>query len=144
MKKKSGFTVVELLIVILIFLVMFGALTPFIRMAKRRVNRINCGHNLRQISLALHSYAADNNNAFPPALEALYPDYISDEKIFDCPATRQVGTKEQSNYSYTAGLTEASGPKDVIVRDRGGNHKRSGRNVLRLDGSVEWITNYRE
>lgn len=142
--RRRAFTVVELLIVICIFLIMFGALTPFVRIAKRRVNRIKCAHNLRQISLALHNYAVDNKDAFPLALAALYPDYIADGKVFDCPATSQVGTNQQPNYNYTVGLTEESGPKDILVRDRDGNHKRAGKNILRIDGSVEWITNPRE
>src|SRR3989338_6654549 len=114
--KRRGFTVLELLIVILIFLMMFGALTPFVRMARRRVMRINCTHNLRAISLALHNYAADNNNTFPLTLGALYPEYIKDEGVFDCPATRHRGTGLQPNYDYAAGLTETSPPKDIIVR----------------------------
>ncbi len=144
LKEKRGFTVVELIIVILIFLVMFGALTPFVRIARRRVNKAACVHNMRQISLALHSYAVNHGNAFPPTLGALSPEYIKDEKAYDCPATRQRGTKEQPNYYYTPGLTEASPPKEAIVRDNDGNHKRSGKNVLRVDGSIDWIANSRE
>jgi len=137
--KKRGFTVMELLIVIVIFLAMFAALTPFVRLAKKRVNRIACVNNLRKLSLALHSYAADNRRAFPASLGALYPKYIADEKAFDCPATRMVGTKDNSNYDYTHGLTESSPAKEVIVKDHDSNHKRAGGNVLRVDGSTEWI-----
>lgn len=139
MRKRRGFTVVELSIVIIIFVAMLGALTPFVRLAKKRVNRINCVNNLRKLSLALHSYAADNNGRFPSSLGALYPDYVVDEKAFDCPATRMVGNKDYSNYDYTPGLTESSPAKEIIVRDHDSNHKRAGENVLRVDGSTEWI-----
>ena len=138
MMKKRGFTVVELTIVIVIFLAMFGALTPFVRLAKKRVNRINCVNNLRKLSLALHSYAADNKGAFPASLGALYPYYVADEKVFDCPATRMVGTKDNSNYDYTPGLTESSPAKEVLAQDHDSNHKRAGGNILRVDGSTEW------
>lgn len=144
MIKRHGFTVVELLVVILIFLMMFGALMPFVRIARRRVNKAACVHNLRQISLALHGYAVEHKNAFPPTLGSLYPEYIKDEKTLDCPATRHKGTVDNPNYDYVPGLTEVSPPKDVIVRDHDGNHKRSGKNVLRVDGSIDWIANSKE
>ena len=129
----------ELLTVIVIFIAMFAALTPFVRLAKKRVNRINCVNNLRKLSLALHSYAADNKGKFPASLGALYPKYVADEKTFDCPATRMVGAKDNSNYDYTPGLTESSPAKEVVVRDHDSNHKRAGGNELRVDGSTEWI-----
>lgn len=144
MKRRGGFTVVELVIVILIFLMMFGALTPFVRIARRRVNKAVCVHNMRQISLALHSYAVDHENAFPLTLGTLYPEYIKDEGVFDCPATRHRGTGLQPNYDYAAGFTETSPPKEIIMRDHDGNHKRSGKNVLRVDGSIDWVANSRE
>jgi len=122
---------------------MIAALAPFVRMAKRRVNRIKCANNLRQISLALHNYAADNNSIFPATLEALYPNYITNEMAFDCPAAKEIGTKDMPDYIYTTGLTENSGLKDIIVQDKSGSHKKAGRNVLRVDGSVEWITSAR-
>jgi prepilin-type N-terminal cleavage/methylation domain-containing protein len=139
MIKKRGFTIVELTIVIVIFLAMFAALSPFVRLAKKRVNRITCVNNLRKLSLALHSYAADNKERFPASLGALYPEYAADEKVFDCPATRMVGIKDNPNYDYTPGLTESSPAKEVLVRDHDSNHKRAGDNVLRVDGSTEWI-----
>lgn len=137
--KKHGFTIIEVAMVIAVFLVMISVLAPFVRMAKIRANRITCVNNLRQISLALHSYAAAHNDAFPQNLGELYPDYIDDEKVFDCPASKMTGTKEKPDYEYMQGLTEASSPKEVIVQDVSGNHKKFGKNILRINGSVEWV-----
>ena len=136
--KGSGFTVIELAVVIAIFLVMIISLTPFVRMARERANAIKCADNLRKISLALHLYAADHNDSFPAKLAELYPNYVDDEKTFDCPATKAPDSPAETDYAYTAGLTEASGPKDIIVRDLDGNHGRFGKNVLKVDGSVGW------
>jgi len=134
---KRGFTIIELLIVIGIFVLMTVILAPFIQFAKSRAAMMNCATNLRKISLGLHQYAARNNDAFPPDLEALYPDYIDDEKIFDCPASKKIGSKTKPDYIYIAGLAETSSPKDIIVRDAAGNHGRAGGNALRVNGAVE-------
>ena len=140
---KKGFTVMEVLVVAGIFLIMFMALAPFVQMAKARSNRINCANNLRKISLALHAYAAEHDDAFPPNLETLYPKYIETQSVYDCPVSKAVGTSQKTDYVYIAGLTEASSPREIIVEDIEGNHKGAGRNVLRIDGSVEWVSGKR-
>jgi len=139
MKKNYAFTVVELAVVVAIFLIMLMALAPFVKIAKDRKNRINCADNVMQISLALHSYAADHDGAFPPVLGDLYPAYITDEKVFDCQASKVAGIKDRPDYNYTAGLTELSPPTTIVVQDNDSNHKKAGRNILRINGSVEWV-----
>ena len=138
MNKYRGFTIIELLVVISVFLIMIALLTPFVKMTQDRAYKINCANNLRQISLGLHSYAIDHNEAFPPQLGYLYPNYINNEKAFDCPAAKTVGTKDNPDYIYKGGLTESSSAKEIIIEDRDGNHGKSGKNILRINGSVEW------
>jgi len=136
---RAAFTIVELLVVAAVFFVMLSALTPFVNMAKDRSRKIKCANNLRQISLGIHSYAADHEDAFPADLGSLYPSYVTNEKVFDCPATKKEGTATAPEYSYVTGLRESSDPKGAIAADLDGNHgKKAGKNVLRLDGTVEW------
>lgn len=139
MGRKRGVTLIELAVVIGIFLIMIAVLAPFVHMAKARANRINCANNLMHISLGLHGYAREHNGVFPASLGALYPDYLQDPAAFDCPASKKMGTKTEPDYKYAAGLTENSSPKEIIAEDTDGNHKKSGRNILRVDGSVEWV-----
>ncbi len=136
--RKNAFTLIELLFVIGIFLLMVALLGPFVQMAKDRSHEIDCANNLRKISLGLHMYAADHGEAFPPDLGALYPNYVDDEKAFDCPASKSVGTQNKPDYNYSKGLTEASSDKEIIVQDLDNNHKKNGKNILRINGSVEW------
>lgn len=138
MAKNKGVTLVELLLVIIVFVIVFILLTPLVNKAKDRANMIKCSNNIRLISLALHMYAADHNEDFPPDLKTLYPDYIRDEKVFHCPAGGLAGTAQKPDYEYIAGLNESAGSATVILYDRDGNHKK-GRNILRVNGSVGWV-----
>lgn len=142
-RDNAGFTIVEFIIVIAVYALLTVALTPFVRMIKERASLINCGNNLRHIGLGLHLYAADHDESFPKDFGALYPDYVKEVKIFDCPATAVIGTPENPEYRYQAGLTEASSSKAVIVEDLEASHKRSGANILRINGSVEYVTRRR-
>jgi type II secretory pathway pseudopilin PulG len=139
MTKRAGFTIAELVVVTAIFFLVIAALTPFIRMARVRSDRIRCANNLREISLGLHSYAADHEDAFPESLGELYPGYIANDGAFDCPASKAIGTHKSPDYSYAAKLRETSEPKEAIAADLDGNHKKAGKNILRIDGSVEWV-----
>ena len=129
----------ELLVVIGIFCAMIAVLTPFVHMVKVRSQRIDCANNLRKLSLGLHSYALDHKGSFPASLGELYPNYVDDPNTFDCPASKPAGTKDKPDYNYKSGLTELSNLKETIVEDIDGNHRKAGRNILRLNGSVEWV-----
>jgi len=141
MQKKAAFTIVEVLVVICVFLAMITFLAPLVKITQARARRINCVNNLRQISLGLHKYALGHNKAFPEKIGDLYPTYISDKKVFDCRGSKRIGTKDDPDYSYTEGLAESAPAWEIIVRDNEGNHKNSGKNILRVDGSVEWVSN---
>lgn len=138
MNKLKGFTIIEVLIVVGVAFLMIGALAPFARMTKERAHRIECENNLRKISLGLHMYASEHDGAFPATLGELYPNYVDNEKVFDCPSSKSRGTKDSPDYDYTAGLTESSPIREVIAKDKAGNHKKSGCNALKIDGSVFW------
>ena len=140
MNKNKAFTLVELSVVICIFIMMIIFLTPVVAIIKERAHTINCANNLRKISLGLHIYAADHSDAFPASLGELYPNYVKDERAFDCPASKGVGTPEKPDYNYTAGLTEISPESEVIAYDLDDNHKGRTRTILRINGSVEWVS----
>lgn len=139
MVNRRAFTLVELLLVAGIFLLIFAALAPFVRMVKNRAHRTCCERNLMKLSLGLHRYAADHAEGFPKTLGELYPDYVKDRGTFDCPASKNAGTPELPDYKYTESLTEMSPQKEIILSDLDGNHKKAGRNILRVSGAVEWI-----
>jgi prepilin-type N-terminal cleavage/methylation domain-containing protein/prepilin-type processing-associated H-X9-DG protein len=62
----TGFTLVELLVVIGIISVLIAILLPALSAARGAAQQVACMNNIRQIGLGLFVYAADNQSSLPP------------------------------------------------------------------------------
>ena len=63
--KSRGFTVIELLIIVIIVAVLICIVIPAIFAAKQKAQQIICVNNLRQLFLAFEQYTNDNNGLLP-------------------------------------------------------------------------------
>jgi prepilin-type N-terminal cleavage/methylation domain-containing protein/prepilin-type processing-associated H-X9-DG protein len=63
--KTSGFTLVELLVVITIIGILIALLLPAVQAAREAARRAKCSNNFKQVGVALHSYH-QARNSFPP------------------------------------------------------------------------------
>jgi prepilin-type N-terminal cleavage/methylation domain-containing protein/prepilin-type processing-associated H-X9-DG protein len=122
MDKRTGFTLVEMLVVIAIVLLLVALLLPSLKNAEVMAQKISCLNNLRQLASAWSLFVSENAGNMPGGntgagnwvgggnvntSEAimngqLYP-YLNNVKVYRCPADWTVHTWSYSMNAYLNG-----------------------------------------
>ena len=107
-----------------------------------------CKGCLRNIGLGCQLYADENDERFPPDFKTLIPKYIDNPAVLSCPDAPsswqdfEAGgtvTEASSSYALESGLGMDMPGGFILSYDKSlENHKGRGRNVVFVDGHVEW------
>ena len=148
-KTLRGFTMVELLIVTIIIAILIGLLMPASLRVRDETLRRKCANNLRQIYVALISYAQDNNGRLPKDGgglswgDYLYPNYIDNEKVFNCPAHKDTWevSAHAPDYWYNNDATLYDAPNTLLVGCYDEAHN-GYENKVTIDGNMYFLPRY--
>ncbi|KJJ84569.1 protein containing Prepilin-type cleavage/methylation [Candidatus Omnitrophus magneticus] len=133
-----GFTLVELVIVLLLVGIAMVILNPVLNKIKERSIRIACADNMRVLSKALFIYAKEHDGNFSESLKTLYDEkYISDTKLLDCPGTLKIGGGDDPDYFYTKNLSVRNSSDIVLISEKPNTHA-GGENIVYVNSTIAW------
>jgi prepilin-type N-terminal cleavage/methylation domain-containing protein len=130
MKGRKGFTLVELMIVMVIIGILLSLLLPGVFTARQEALKTKTASNMRQIGIALYAHAKNNDGSLPTNLADLVTNgYLEDNAVFEN------GKGDAFNYVATGDNLYTMNASDTLVID---DDADTGTDyTLKADGSVD-------
>jgi prepilin-type N-terminal cleavage/methylation domain-containing protein len=146
--RHSGFTMLELGVVIAIIAILAAILMPVYSQMREKARSVSCRSNLMQLGLSLHLYAQDHAGRFPPRDDqwGTVAPYLKNVQIYRCPTDNQPSTQiiggqpVEVSYLYEGGYTNDDVGNLRVAWDRDFNHNNTSANVLFLNGKTRSFT----
>jgi prepilin-type N-terminal cleavage/methylation domain-containing protein/prepilin-type processing-associated H-X9-DG protein len=130
-RKRTAFTLVELLVVVAIVGILVALLLPAVQAAREAARRTACANNLRQVGLSVIQYCDDHGGAFPKTthdtdvaecwIYTLAPYLENVDEVRICPSDLKADERlaaRMSSYAMNAYVTNVSLPGSYLNRNK--------------------------
>jgi prepilin-type N-terminal cleavage/methylation domain-containing protein/prepilin-type processing-associated H-X9-DG protein len=94
-RRRTGFTLIELIVVIGIVVILIAMLIPALSGARRAAQSTQCASNLRQLTTAMMNYAAEFKGEFPPNVGAKKAYWYNNAAVGRYIRSQSPGTSDQ-------------------------------------------------
>ncbi len=84
-RHKAGFTLIEVLVVVAIIALLISLLLPSMARAREQTKTVSCQSNLRQMSLAFLTYAAEHKGRLPGKSFDYFADWNGRDNVYSPP-----------------------------------------------------------
>ena len=137
--RRGGFSLIELVVVLLIITILMAFLLPAITKARRAAQGAACLSNLRQIAVGFHLYASDNGGKLPDpgagdvAWEDMLAPYLRVPEIYQCASDGEVFQSVGSSYDW-----RDTGDPDTTLAGQPISDAKARNCVLVFDSLPNW------
>ena len=115
--QRAGFTLMELMVVVVIVGILFALVAPFAKRAIENGRATQCMSNLRQFGMGLSAYLADHDMTMPvlkggrakltqdePVIDKVFRPYLKDIRILACPSDPKYAKETGTSYFWNTAL----------------------------------------
>ena len=113
-----------------IIAILAGLALPVFSQVQLRGKQVKSLSNAKQIAMACKMYALNHDDAFPPTLEELVPEFLPNREVFICPLS---GPAEPMGYTYFGG--KDTDPDENVLLISKSVDRRGKRIVVHVNGS---------